>query len=235
MFSKVLGLNSQVLIRPGREGDQVRVEALEQQVKELSTAAAFAVDRAEGLQEELQELRRFKQSIQEDQQGITKSLSIRSINTTTSASTNENNSLYSRRNSTRSSITSESDLSSPANSYFDKVDLLSLSPAALRKQLQELRHKSRELESQLQHERSLRLDSEKRELAISNQIEDLSASLFEDVNNRIATEKKTVFMLESKLQSQEDSKNRLHRLEIAIKAIHHARATLNSARLYTYV
>lgn len=50
-------LSGRSFIKPGREGEQQRVQALEAQVQQLASTAAAAVDRAENLEEELKSLR----------------------------------------------------------------------------------------------------------------------------------------------------------------------------------
>ncbi|ANB11509.1 hypothetical protein AWJ20_4326 [Sugiyamaella lignohabitans] len=50
------------IVKPGREGDKKRTEALEEQVKILSSTASEAVDRASELEEEVRHLRQITRS-----------------------------------------------------------------------------------------------------------------------------------------------------------------------------
>lgn len=170
-------LSGRSFIKPGREGEQQRVQALEAQVQQLASTAAAAVDRAENLEEELKSLRSKSQSDLE--------------RSNSSATTN----------STAQSVSTanyETDLSSPeAPSFNDSW---------------EHRKRIQELEEAVQREQQLRIESERRE-------------------------KQTLAKLQTTTSKDPEKDNRLHQLEIAVKAIHRAREVLypKSNSKYVYI
>lgn len=206
----MLARNGSNIVRPGKEGEEERIKALEEQIKELAETAAKAVDRAEVLEEEL------KRSKQSNPQPHKRCSSGQYKKYGLSSSSSEN-SLFSVLNDNDSAITDIS-ISPPASPRDDS--------------------KLVQLEKQLAVERQRRVDAEAREQSLSAQIEELSASLFEDANKRVSDQNKKVSELEAIVQSYESkdpNKLRIHRLEVAIKAIHNARRVLNSPTCMGYI
>jgi hypothetical protein len=141
--------NSALLVKPGREGDQRRVEALEQQVQMLATAASQAVDRANELEKELDDMKR-KESLKK--QG--------SFSTHRShGSSSSVNSLFS--NASKSSAGTEVVAMDKADHDHKLEALIQAKEEALRA---------------LEEERSRRISCEKRETALRAQIDELKAS-----------------------------------------------------------
>uniref|UniRef100_A0A060T427 ARAD1A13838p n=1 Tax=Blastobotrys adeninivorans TaxID=409370 RepID=A0A060T427_BLAAD len=210
MLSKMLARNGSNIVRPGKEGEEERIKALEAQIKELAETAARAVDRAEVLEEEL---KRSKQS---------------------NTHPNNNYSSGQYKKCGMSSSSSENSLFSVMNDNDSAITDISMSPPASPRDNSKLV----QLEKQLATERQRRMDAEAREQSLSAQIEELSASLFEDANKRVSDQNKKVSELEAIVQSYESkdpNKLRIHRLEVAIKAIHNARRVLNSPTCMGYI
>ncbi|KAI0392607.1 hypothetical protein F5Y17DRAFT_435578 [Xylariaceae sp. FL0594] len=90
------------------------------------------------------------------------------------------------------------------------------------------RQAARELASALAHERRLRLAAEEKLAATGREIEDLSASLFEQANGMVAAERRARAALEEQLgvlRARDVEKGaRLERLEGAVRVIERARA-----------
>lgn len=180
--------NSALLVKPGKEGDQQRVEALEQQIQMLATAASQAVDRANELERELEDVK--------SQRGLKK---LGSFSTHRSSSSSVN-SLFS--NASKSSA---------------GTDVVTMEKIDYDNKLEALIQAKEEALKALEEEKSRRICSEKRETALKAQIDELKASRSEGFNKKI------------------DRDQRLHKLDVALTAIEHARATLNSPRFFRYV
>lgn len=73
-------LSGRSFIKPGREGEQQRVQALEAQVQQLASTAAAAVDRAENLEEELKSLR-TKSQLERSNSSATTNSTAQSVST----------------------------------------------------------------------------------------------------------------------------------------------------------
>ncbi|KAI1745951.1 hypothetical protein F4680DRAFT_4524 [Xylaria scruposa] len=93
---------------------------------------------------------------------------------------------------------------------------------------------TRELLTALTHERRLRAAAEEKLAATSREVEDLSASLFEQANTMVATERRARAALEERVselgQRDQDKKVRIGRLEGAILRIERAREVLGERK-----
>ncbi|TRX87918.1 hypothetical protein FHL15_011176 [Xylaria flabelliformis] len=93
---------------------------------------------------------------------------------------------------------------------------------------------TRELLTALTHERRLRAAAEEKLAATSREVEDLSASLFEQANTMVATERRARAALEERVselgQRDQDKKVRIGRLEGAILRIERAREVLEEGK-----
>lgn len=173
-------LSGRSFIKPGREGEQQRVQALEAQVQQLASTAAAAVDRAENLEEELKSLRSKSQSdLERSNSSATTNSTVQSVST----------------------ANYETDMSSPEAPSFGGS--------------WEHEKRIQELEEAVKREQQLRIESERRE----------KQALAKLQTTTTATSKDT------------EKDNRLHQLEVAVKAIHRAREVLypKSNSKYVYI
>ncbi|CAN6616035.1 hypothetical protein TRVA0_006S02278 [Trichomonascus vanleenenianus] len=214
-------------IRAGVEGEQQRVKDLEFQLKELATTAAAAVDKAESLEQEVQMLRAERYPGEHT----------RNHSQSTAHSNGSFNSLYSQ-NESSVEITPMSSPTIPQHSILQRDDD-SFDISDLQKRIKELQKINLELNARLGKELELRQDCEKREKALTAQIEDLSVSVFEEANRKVQIERKKCHAYEEKLQrvtaSSLERDQRWHNIEIAIEAIRKARTALNSVHLNSYI
>ncbi|KAI8633043.1 hypothetical protein F5Y19DRAFT_286032 [Xylariaceae sp. FL1651] len=91
---------------------------------------------------------------------------------------------------------------------------------------------TRELISALTNERRLRAAAEEKLHATSQEVEELSASLFEQANTMVATERRARAALEEQVsllgQRDKEKRERIERLEGAVRRIERARSLLRS-------
>ncbi|KAI0525471.1 hypothetical protein F5B22DRAFT_343140 [Xylaria bambusicola] len=94
---------------------------------------------------------------------------------------------------------------------------------------------ARGLMKALAHERRLRAAAEEKLEATNREVEDLSASLFEQANNMVATERRARAALEERLnelgQREEEKKARIGRLEGAVMRIERVRVMLEDQEI----
>lgn len=87
-----------------------------------------------------------------------------------------------------------------------------------------------ELEAALARETHLREEAEKKVAQVNNEIEDLSATLFEQANEMVATERKARAALEERVatlqQRDEQRAKRLERIDEAMKRLERVKAML---------
>lgn len=225
-------------VKSTRQGDQLRVEQLELQLQELATTAAHAVDRAEGLESELEKLKKERNELQKQKSTSNSNnkdktkhyASLSQASTSSTASSTCDNSLYTTPSRSSSMTTINTTRS---------TDVTDMDVTNLRKRIRELQQTNEELNYKLHTEQQLRTDCEARESALSNQIEDLSANLFEEANRKVKQERERCAFFEQKLKRVDtkelEKDQRWHNIETAISAIHKARSTLNSPQLHHYI
>lgn len=89
-----------------------------------------------------------------------------------------------------------------------------------------------ELEAALAKETHLRQEAEKKVKDVENEIEDLSATLFEQANEMVATERRTNAQLQEKIaqleQRDRERSKRLDRIDEAMRRIERVQILLNS-------
>lgn len=88
-----------------------------------------------------------------------------------------------------------------------------------------------ELEAALARETHLREEAEKKVATVENEIEELSATLFEQANEMVSTERKAKAQLEDKIgileQKDKDRRRRLDRIDEAMKRLERVKLLLS--------
>ncbi|KAH0548297.1 hypothetical protein GP486_008004 [Trichoglossum hirsutum] len=188
------------------EDAQRRIEELEAQVKILTTKATAAVDKLADYEDELQRLKTTQLS-------YLSSPPTASVPETNSRPDDSSSSLGARaQNRLSSFLTSRK--SSPNLSRDAAEQLLS----------------TQELQRRLSHERELRQKAEGQLTQANGELEELSASLFQQANEMVATERRERAKLEERvavLEKRDGEKRvRLERLEKAVQRIERVRGLL---------
>ncbi|KAI0536561.1 hypothetical protein GGR58DRAFT_383290 [Xylaria digitata] len=232
---------------------QRQIEDLQAQVRLLNQKATAAVDRWADYEDELSRLRAASTST-----NSTTTTSTKNNNSSSNGSNNRPHTpdpsvgtssprssflgagaasrisqLLSPRKSA-SAATASSSTPPPNTSTQQRGSLSSVSSPALplgpRDRTNSNTADARELMTALAHERCLRAAAEEKLAATGREVEDLSASLFEEANTMVATERRARAALEERLnelgQRDEEKRARIGRLEGAVKRIERVRVML---------
>lgn len=144
--------NTTLLVKPGREGDEQRVKALEEQIQMLSAAASEAVDRANSLELDLDNMK--------NQETL-----------------NNNQGSFTSSHGSRGSSSSLNSLFSTASKSSVGTEIVAIDKADHDHKLGALIQAKEEALRALQEERSRRISCEKREVALRTQIAELKRNI----------------------------------------------------------
>ncbi|KAH0538414.1 hypothetical protein FGG08_005014 [Glutinoglossum americanum] len=190
------------------EDAQRRIEELEAQVKILTTKATAAVDKLADYEDELQRLKTTQMTyLSSSPSAAAPPGSIPPDPPSLSA--RAQNRLSSLLTSRKSSPNLSRDAASPPSSSPDSLS---------------------DLQRALTHERSLRAKAEGQLTQAAGELEELSASLFQQANEMVATERRERAKLEARVKVLEErdgeKRVRLERLERAVKRVERVRGLL---------
>ncbi|KAF2971806.1 hypothetical protein GQX73_g1691 [Xylaria multiplex] len=238
---------------------QRQIEDLQAQVRLLNQKATAAVDRWADYEDELSRLRAASTST-----NSTTTTSTKNNNSSSSSSNNRPHtpdpsvgtssprssflgagaaSRISQLLSPRKSATAPSSTPPPSAGTQQRGSLSSVSSPALPLGPRDRTNSNsngnpadaRELMTALAHERRLRAAAEEKLAATGREVEDLSASLFEEANTMVATERRARAALEERLnelgQRDEEKRARIGRLEGAVKRIERVRVMLEDKEI----
>ncbi|KAK6509453.1 hypothetical protein TWF481_004197 [Arthrobotrys musiformis] len=222
---------------------RLRIEELEQQVKEFSVRAVMAAERLAQAQKEVYDLRRKSES------SNSTTGSIAPINTAAAASLpsipqSGPQSPIKRSNTVTSTLQSMSKVSTqkigalfyrtalpPTTELPPPVERPPTPPEPLSRASMDSQALD-DLSNALCSERRGREIAEKQLAQVKGEVEELSASLFQQANNMVAEERRSRAKLEDRIKVLEkrdaDKRARLEKLEKAINRIIKARELLNS-------
>ncbi|TLS27093.1 hypothetical protein PpBr36_05546 [Pyricularia pennisetigena] len=222
----------------GEDGDptsladaQRQIEELRLQVRTLNEKAAVAVEKWAGYEDELARLRR-----QLKNSSATASSNQPQAAAATAGATHGIGSFWSGRTSSLSPPppAAARDRSSASSSKMDKTTDDLLMVLSKEQQLRVTGDQTLDdLLVALTREQQLRAAAEARELDASREVEELSASLFEEANQMVATERRARAKLEERVDVLEkrdaEKKRRLERLELAVGRIQRVKKLLQES------
>lgn len=236
---------------------QRRIEDLESQIRLLNQKAADAVDRWADYEDELSQLRAASMSTSTSTSATTTSIKNVPLNRphTPEPSVGTNSPRSSFLGAAAASRISQllsprkSALSSTATTPPQQQQRGSLSSESSTPPLETTDHRNsskgsgatemRELLAALTRERSLRAAAEEKLATTTHEIEDLTATLFEQANTMVASERRARAALEehvSELERRHEEKRvRIERLEGAVRRIDNVRGVLGSREWITGV
>ncbi|KAK6363222.1 hypothetical protein TWF730_000666 [Orbilia blumenaviensis] len=221
---------------------RLRIEELEQQVKEFSVRAVMAAERLAQAQKEVHDLRRKSES------GASTTSSIASINTTASNLPNNSQnaplSPLKRSNTVTMTLQNMSKVGTqkinqlfyrsalpPATELPPPIERPPTPPEPLSRASMDSQALDN-LSNALCSERRKRENAEKQLLEVKNEIEELSASLFQQANDMVADERKAKAKLEERVKVLEkrdaDKRARLEMLEKGMNRIIRLRGVLGT-------
>ncbi|KAL2760626.1 hypothetical protein ACRALDRAFT_1066884 [Sodiomyces alcalophilus JCM 7366] len=230
---------------------QARIADLEAQVRLLNQKASAAIDRWADYEDELARLRQELESRRGEGQQDSSNLTRPSpppkeqdpsasptrysyLPSSAAGVTNRLSALLTRK-STANLVPNNNDNPSSPSSDAAAPDLLSPESSSAAIAASHPLNAHADLLSALHREQSLRVAAENRLTASSREVEELSASLFEQANEMVATERRARAKLEERVELLErrdaEKRRRLDKLEGAVGRIERVRALLGQERL----